>query len=703
MTGPYESAARDYVAAGWLSPLPLPVGLKGPPPTGYTGFDGAIPSAADVQTWIDTKGDSNVGIRLPANVVGIDVDDYDGKGGGDTLAQLEADLGELPPTAVSTARPAPSGIRWYRVPERPSWRNPGKGIEIVHRGWRFAVAPPSVHPNGDTYEWRGSHSGNPLPADYAPPHVDTLPMLPDAWVEFLALAQGGADKARLDDEGTKAWLADLPDGEPCPIVGDTVLDFDIALGDPPKDRHDLMLDHVGRLMRLGEAQHVGVGAALHLGHDVYIAEVADNRAQGERAASSEWWRSVVGALAIIEADPAVSVCRCNVYTLDGFDDVNILGETPQEPPTGDGAAPLVTPPDDLTDVERAVYERLPRVDWAAAFAADPDDVDWIVEGLIERGRHAALYAGHKVGKSLLTLEIAAAVAAGDTDVVGCTIPEPRTVLYIDWENSRDDYVGRLMRLGRTPDQLDRLVYLSMPIIPPMDTAEGGAQLVAAAEVYGADWIVLDTFSRAVEGAENDSDTYRDYYRHAGMQLKANGVALWRLDHSGKDVSRGQRGSSAKGDDVDLVYSLTRKGDTFTLTREVTRTMHGTDELRFTRAEGETSATRLTGPVSIVGGIDDAVAECMVRISDLAHGLPHQRIPSMTALRDGTSGKKAHIDAARDHLVTLRYLLVETTDTGGLAYTLDHPFTRSGDEGVAVGIDPVDLLEEVEADADEVAS
>jgi len=44
--------------------------------------------------------------------------------------------------------------------------------------------------------------------------------------------------------------------------------------------------------------------------------------------------------------------------------------------------------------------------------------------------------------------------------------------------------------------------------------------------------------------------------NTGILIKASGIALVRLDHAGKDLDRGQRGTSAKNDDVDLVWQLT---------------------------------------------------------------------------------------------------------------------------------------------------
>ena len=87
------------------------------------------------------------------------------------------------------------------------------------------------------------------------------------------------------------------------------------------------------------------------------------------------------------------------------------------------------------------------------------------------------------------------------------------------------------------------------------------------ELTGAQVVVIDTTGRAVEGEENSADTYREFARTTGLSLKAAGIAMLRTDHAGKDKGKsGQRGSSAKNDDVDLVYHMERDNHTIKLTR-----------------------------------------------------------------------------------------------------------------------------------------
>jgi hypothetical protein len=216
---PYADAARQYWAAGWANPIP--VKGKWPPPTGYTGYDGATVSWPDVQAWLDgDEAGHNIALRLPGDVVGIDVDAYDGKIGAASLAAAEEELGPLPATFRSTSR-APfeeSGIRLYRVPAGTNLRGAekrfrarfGDHVDIIRRDHRYTVVWPSVHPEtGVTYQWYGAQGDH---ADI--PRPQHLPELPAAWVEFLTIP---ADQQNQDDSraepgpsmaGSSPW--DLP-------------------------------------------------------------------------------------------------------------------------------------------------------------------------------------------------------------------------------------------------------------------------------------------------------------------------------------------------------------------------------------------------------------------------------------------------------------------------------------------------------------
>lgn len=196
------------------------------------------------------------------------------------------------------------------------------------------------------------------------------------------------------------------------------------------------------------------------------------------------------------------------------------------------------------------------LDWFALWDDEDEEEEWIVAPIIPARRLVALYSQAKAGKSLLMLEVAVGVARG-SQVLGYTPERPRRVLYVDLENDpRGDIRTRLRQMGFKPSDLDNLLYLSFPNMPMLDNAMGAAYLLAVIQHYGCEVVIIDTISRLVAGEENDNNTWLAFYRHTGKLLKAHGITCVRLDHSGKDQTRGMRGGSAKYSDVDLVWNLT---------------------------------------------------------------------------------------------------------------------------------------------------
>lgn len=203
-----------------------------------------------------------------------------------------------------------------------------------------------------------------------------------------------------------------------------------------------------------------------------------------------------------------------------------------------------------------IKDLLPLVDWHALWADDEEE-EWIIDPLLPARRLIALYSAPKVGKSLLMLEIAVAISNG-TQALGHIMDRPRRVLYVDFENDpRGDVRSRLKAMGHGPDDLQGLCYLSFPTLAALDTERGAQELLAAVKAYDCEVVVIDTVSRSVEGDENENDTWLGFYRHTGLRLKQAQVALIRLDHTGKDETKGQRGASAKEGDVDAVWRMSR--------------------------------------------------------------------------------------------------------------------------------------------------
>lgn len=582
--GVYADAFPNYRAAKWLSVLPLPPRAKTPPPAGYTGRDAVEPSYPDCHAWAEDNPNGNVALRLPPGVIGIDVDHYGDKDGGGTLATYEAKYGPLPHTWRTGSRTdGTSGIRLYRVPVGLRWPGVlGPGIEIIQDRHRYAIVWPSIHPEtGGTYHWsrhgaKGTQHGAPVPS------VADLEELPAAWVDGLTNGMEAQSivAADLADGEAAQWIQTRGAGSPCHAVDRAIASGTRAIRSA-ESRHDSANTSVMSVARLAAEGHTGAGVALQRVRAEFQA-AADNRSP--EALAAEWGRMVIGAVRIAAATEQGAYDPCT-WPFEG-----IVERTPAAVAQVAEALAMPLPPvpsaivsGDVQHVAEDVVERvLPILDWADRWDR-PLTEEWIVPPILPARRLVSLYSPPKMGKSLLMLELAAAVACG-REVLGVTPDRPRKVLYVDFENDPDaDVIPRLKAMGYQAGDLAGLKYLSFPTMGTLDSERGSLELVAAIDYYRCEVVVVDTVSRSVQGPENENDTWLNFYRHTGLKLKQRGVSLVRLDHTGKDETKGQRGGSAKSGDVDAVWRLSADpGGTFTLTCEIARMPVNEKELILSR-------------------------------------------------------------------------------------------------------------------------
>ena len=201
MTDGYAQWAQQYRSRLWTGVLPLPPRTKKLTIAGFTGRNGKNPDDAQIEAWCRRYANGNIALRMPGDVLGIDVDAYPytyeetdpetgetyevtGMKTGDlTLAALEAELGPLPATWRSSSRgDGPSGIRLFKVPPGLLWGDLGQHLEGIWWGHRYAVVYPSVNPDSDRqYEWIDDAAEMPRWGEL-PPKVTDLIDLPESWV-----------------------------------------------------------------------------------------------------------------------------------------------------------------------------------------------------------------------------------------------------------------------------------------------------------------------------------------------------------------------------------------------------------------------------------------------------------------------------------------------------------------------------------------
>ncbi|HEU4425187.1 MAG TPA: AAA family ATPase [Pilimelia sp.] len=287
---------------------------------------------------------------------------------------------------------------------------------------------------------------------------------------------------------------------------------------------------------------------------------------------------------------------------------------------------------DAHEVHRALGMTTPEVlesdygaaNWALDLRDDGDDdgPDWAIEPLIERGQFGSIYGPREVGKSLLALDyacrLAGQAAAGTIDLY--------SVLYLDHENPRDEILKRIRAMGHTAADLTRLVYAHFPPIRALDTEAGAASFVELVGRASAEFVVLDTWSKFIDGDEASPTTHTRAYNLAIVPVRREGVAVLALDHAGKDVNRGPRGGSSKGDNVDVEWLLTAKsGGRLRLERRKSRTGRGPDLVELVRRTGPLRHERIDlAPADTLGA---EVRECVAKLDalDVPAGWGRERV------------------------------------------------------------------------------
>lgn len=303
MSGAYRDSGQDYLDAGW-NPLPMkPTNNKSTPPKGFTGWRGIEVRQRDVDQWFHGFPDYDVAIRMPAGVIGIDVDHYGAKVGGDEIAKLEAELGQLPPTWASSARavegaPMPSAIWFYAVPVGFTFpTRPCADVEFIQRHHRYAVVAPSTHKTGKQYRWyepNGSESDD-------CPEVDDLTTLPWAWLERFVIrdACGNAAETALPEKVAEFFKEHAKTLKPAALLGITN-----ALAAAKGSRHDTLVEVACWAMREAAAGYYSAEAALSALEQWWLKVMDDPaRLRADADDSSELTDAIAWAIAQAEADP----------------------------------------------------------------------------------------------------------------------------------------------------------------------------------------------------------------------------------------------------------------------------------------------------------------------------------------------------------------------------------------------------------------
>lgn len=473
---PYKIAATAYSRLGFA---PIPVHADGaraktPAVKGHHGRDAKWPSMDTVEMWERTRGEYNVAIVLPRDVIGIDVDGYAGHAGSETLVELERELGPLPPTYISTARDdGISGIRLYHVPDDIEW--PGKagdGIDVICWYERYVICWPSWHSGvKDIYRWWQQTKDGPIPTEF--PDPDFLPNLPQAWVDHLARVAGGpTPRSRVTD--IVGWLRENGAGEMCRQTAHTLSHW---LGRMAEARdaggiHDDARDGVKALLGDCAAGHTGLWKALVRLRSAFLEAIATR--SRKRNGPEEWRGFVAGGVAI--TDPIMTGAKDTCGQEAGL-------------PTRE----------DIERSRRSVLLTGYRTGtWLDKQEFPP--IKWAIPGLVPEG--LTILAGKpKAGKSILLLRAALECARAGT-VLNLDV-DPHNVFYLALEDSlrRMQQRSRELLDGR---RIPKSFGFQIELYKPGKLIE---TVTAWLEKNGPGLVLIDTLGAAMEDEKKGEGTY----------------------------------------------------------------------------------------------------------------------------------------------------------------------------------------------------
>ena len=453
----------------------------------------------------------NVGFRIPADVVVLDVDPRNFPEGRDSLAEVTAALGIDLSVAPHVVTGSGGHHFYFRKPADAQTLESLEqfpGIEFKTIG-RQVVAAGSVHPCGNPYRWD----------DFSPDFAD-MPDLPTTALDAVRrpvrehLGREAGELTPRQLEGALEWL-------------------------DPEDfqDHDTWRD----LMMACHHATNGEGRQEFIDWSTQDAKYADDAwIIGNRWDSLHTHAPRGEPVTARLLHKLVHEAGGQVPNPDPEDDFDVW-DGPDDPPQKQTRWHFLT----IDELE----------------ALPPPK--WLIPGVLTEGSLAAIYGAPESGKSFLAVDMSMAVAGG-IDWHGRAV-ERGAVLYIAAEGAPG--LGKRVRAwkmsrGAQGQAFDfRLMRDELNLAAEKDGAVRAFVKAVADELGPLKLIVIDTLNQTAAGADENSAKDMSRYIASMKRLRdTTGAAVVVVHHSGKDASKGMRGSTALLGAMDATVEVERDKD-----------------------------------------------------------------------------------------------------------------------------------------------
>jgi hypothetical protein len=190
-----------------------------------------------------------------------------------------------------------------------------------------------------------------------------------------------------------------------------------------------------------------------------------------------------------------------------------------------------------------------------------DVAEPLVDGVLDVGSSNVLYGPSNSGKTFVALSLAAAIASGQP-WAGRKV-KPGAVIYVAAE-AKGSIRKRFAALVESGLPSDAPLHLAPCEIDLFDPKASTADVVKSARDLAArsepvQLVVVDTLARAMgAGDENTVTDMSAFVRHIDVIREKTGAAVLIVHHTGKDVAKGARGSSALKAAIDAEISVEKE-------------------------------------------------------------------------------------------------------------------------------------------------
>lgn len=487
-----------------------------PKTKGGQGYKDATTDLAKIDKWWADCPEANIGCYPhPSGHFVLDIDDKKGKRGSDTLSMLEIDNYAIPNTwEVST----PSGGRhvWFKGGTKSSVEKLGSGLDT--RGEGGYVLLPGSLVNSKPYKTISS----------GPAHVLSAP----EWLHTeLAAVDRYVEKASTKDVDISANVKRAEN-----LLRVYVRRGDVAIeGEGANDRTYKLASEL-RDFGLSFEVAVSVTERLWNVHCPRPWSIPDLETIFTHA--YEYAQNEIGSKGL--RDPIETFS--GVKGSESNSEVNSRSETSNKVPVRDSFYPR----DELEQDNRP-------------------EPEWVVPGWIQEQSIVMIYGAPGSYKSFVAVEFAMSMAAGIPIFGMDYVQKPQDVVYAAGEGAIgiEKYRRPSWRSSKMIPVKQRLPFYSISEVPQIREPDNVLAFIKAIEDRGIKpgFVVLDTMSRMLAGMDENSSSDASVAVEAVDAIKrALGCTVIVLHHTGKDSTRGERGSSVFRAAFDTMFQVVADND-----------------------------------------------------------------------------------------------------------------------------------------------